>query len=74
MADMVELTKELNDLREKVLAGEEVPPEKYHEVLLAVRKLRRDRPEKSDGKASKAPVDVAGLLFGRTGGSDAGTP
>lgn len=63
----IALTQEINDLRERVLRGEDVSPEQYHEVLLAVRKLRRDRPEKAS-KEPKAPVDVQAILFGKGGG------
>ena len=64
MDEPISEIKQLNDLREKVLRGEEVSPEEFHAVLLHVRKLRRDRKETA-AKETKTPVDVAALLFGQ---------
>ena len=63
MSDTIDLT-ELNDLREKVLRGEDIPPEKYHEVLLHVQKLRRDVKSKA-AAAPAALINFGNILFGK---------
>lgn len=70
MTDEVLDISALNDLREKVLRGEDVPPEKYHEVLIHVQKLRRDV-KSARGKAAEqaGPIDLGKILFGKGGGT-----
>ena len=64
MDDTIDIA-ELNDLREKVLRGEEVPPEKYHEVLVHVQKLRRDVKSKAKGEVPSGPLNMGSILFGK---------
>ena len=65
MDEPISEIQELNDLREKVLRKEEISPDEYHRVLVAVRKLRRDRKE---APAEKAPAmtnaEIGALIFG----------
>lgn len=72
--EITTLLKEVNDLREAVLRGEDdIPPERYHEVLLAVRKLRRDRPEKAAAEGPKLS-SIGSLLFGKVKPTEDQTP
>lgn len=63
----------LNDLRARVLRGEEVPAEEYREVLIMCRNLRKERgaSEEKPGK-KKAPTmsreQIGALLSGTVGG------
>lgn len=61
---------ELNDLRKRVLAGEEFDAESYREIILSYRAARAAgvsaaAPKvkaKAEGKAAAAPVDLQVLL------------
>ncbi len=53
----------LNDLKMRVLNGEDIPEEQYLEVLMMVRKVRRSKGDVVE-KPKKPKVDAAALLAG----------
>jgi hypothetical protein len=61
---------ELNDLRKRVLAGEEFSPEAYREIIVSYREARLagvsaaapKAKAKAEGQTAKAPVDLQVLL------------
>jgi hypothetical protein len=55
--------KELNELAQAVLRGEDIPDEDYARVLQLVRKVRRTKAEPVV-KPTRTPVDVEALLGG----------
>lgn len=66
MNEQLTAISKLNDLRARVLAGEEVSPEEYREVIIVCRRLRRDAgaSEEKKEKKSRTAVDVDALLNG----------
>lgn len=62
--------EELNDLRQRVLAGEEFPPDEYRKIIQAYRANRAAGVQaaapktkaKAEAKAAAAPVDLNALL------------
>lgn len=65
MSDALQEIGKINDLRARVLAGEDVSPEEFREVLITCRRLRREAGASEEKKERrKSSIDVDALLDG----------
>jgi len=54
----------VNDLRQKVIRGEEITKEEAAEAIQLLRADRASKVEKASGKASKVPANLGDLFSG----------